>query len=182
MSIMQFSIFIFMPLFLMLSMIFIPTFLGNKIYPSFTNKKSVLINSSEKELFNLLTDYENYPNWLKYLSSVNTKMLSDGKLKIVQVYKRKKNVRYFLEVRREKASLISIVHTEDEYSVLWSYLIHKENENFTRLTLKETMYVYHPYLRFMLKYILRDESSKRDMFRRIKYAIKLKKEYHNAEL
>ena len=40
------------------------------------------------------------------------------------------------------------------------------------MTIKETMYIYHPYLRFMLKYILKDENAKGEFFRNIKRFIK----------
>ena len=61
-----------------------------------------------------------------------------------------------------------MVKTENEYTALWTYILEDAENNRTRLTVKETMYVYHPYLRFMLKYVLIDENGKGDLFRRIR--------------
>lgn len=180
MNVIQFSIFIFFPLILMIAMIFIPTVIGRRIPPAFTNKSGMFFNASEKELFDLLIDYDNYPKWLNYISKVHTEKLSDGKLRVIEIYKKKKISQNLLEVRRVPNSVVSIVKTEDEYTVLWSFEIIKENENLTSLIIKETMYVYHPYLRFMLRYVLRDENAKKDMFRNIKHAIRTNKEYTNA--
>ena len=164
-------VFILMPLILMGLMILIPFIIGKRIPPSFTKEKTKILNISKNELYKLLTDYENYPLWLKYLFSVKTEKLDNGKLKIMQTYKNKKLYQELIEVRRienSKISELSIVKMEVEGTTLWTYILEDIGENKTKMTIKETMYIYHPYLRFMLKYILKDENGKGGFFRNIK--------------
>ena len=161
-------IFIILPLILMAVMIFLPTFIGKRIPPSFTKEKTEVFNISRNELYHLLIDYENYPAWLKYISIVRVEKIGQDKLKIMQTYSNRRTYQELIEVRRIENSEISMVKTENEYTALWTYILEDADNNRTRLTVKETMYVYHPYLRFMLKYVLIDENGKGDLFRRIR--------------
>lgn len=161
-------IFIILPLILMAVMIFLPTFIGKRIPPSFTKEKTEIFNISRNELYHLLIDYENYPAWLKYISVVRVEKIGQDKLKIMQTYSNRRTYQELIEVRRIENSEISMVKTENEYTALWTYILEDADNNRTRLTVKETMYVYHPYLRFMLKYVLIDENGKGDLFRRIR--------------
>lgn len=161
-------IFIILPLILMAVMIFLPTFIGKRIPPSFTKEKTEVFNISRNELYHLLIDYENYPAWLKYISIVRVEKIGQDKLKIMQTYSNRRTYQELIEVRRIENSEISMVKTENEYTALWTYILEDAENNRTRLTVKETMYVYHPYLRFMLKYVLIDENGKGDLFRRIR--------------
>mgnify|MGYP000287333946 CR=1 FL=1 len=72
----------------------------------------------------------------------------------------------------EKISEISIFKSEDEGGTLWTYILENLENGKTKMTIRETMYIYHPYLRFMLKYILKDENAKGEFFRNIKRFIK----------
>ena len=93
----------------------------------------------------------------------------------MQTYKKRKNYQELTEVRRienEKISEISIFKSEDEGVTLWTYILEDFSNNKTKMTIKETMYIYHPYLRFMLKYILRDENGKGEFFKNIKRFIR----------
>ena len=65
-------VFILMPLILMGLMIFLPFIIGKRIPPSFTKEKTKILNISKDELYKLLTNYENYPLWMKYLYQVKT--------------------------------------------------------------------------------------------------------------
>lgn len=161
-------IFIILPLILMAVMIFLPTFIGKRIPPSFTKEKTEVFNIPRNELYHLLIDYENYPAWLKYISVVRIEKIGQDKLKIMQTYSNRRTYQELIEVRRIENSEISMVKTENEYTALWTYILEDAENNRTRLTVKETMYVYHPYLRFMLKYVLIDENGKGDLFRRIR--------------
>ena len=161
-------IFIILPLILMAVMIFLPTFIGKRIQPSFTKEKTEVFNIPRNELYHLLIDYENYPAWLKYISIVRVEKIGQDKLKIMQTYSNRRTYQELIEVRRIENSEISMVKTENEYTALWTYILEDADNNKTRLTVKETMYVYHPYLRFMLKYVLIDENGKGDLFRRIR--------------
>ncbi|CRF33166.1 hypothetical protein BRSU_1270 [Brachyspira suanatina] len=161
-------IFIILPLFLMAIMIFLPTFIGKRIPPAFSKEKTQVFNINRNELYNLIIDYENYPAWLKYISIVRTEKLDNDKLKIMQTYSNRRTYQELIEVRRIENSEISIVKTENEYTALWTYILEDTENGRTRLTIKETMYVYHPYLRFMLKYVLIDENGKSDFFRRVR--------------
>ncbi|MEI0477592.1 SRPBCC family protein [Brachyspira pulli] len=161
-------IFIILPLILMAVMIFLPTFIGKRIPPSFTKEKTEVFNIPRNELYHLLIDYENYPAWLKYISIVRVEKIGQDKLKIMQTYSNRRTYQELIEVRRIENSEISMVKTENEYTALWTYILEDAENNRTRLTVKETMYVYHPYLRFMLKYVLIDENGKGDLFRRIR--------------
>lgn len=161
-------IFIILPLILMAVMIFLPTFIGKRIPPSFTKEKTEVFNIPRNELYHLLIDYENYPAWLKYISIVRVEKIGQDKLKIMQTYSNRRTYQELIEVRRIENSEISMVKTENEYTALWTYILEDADNNRTRLTVKETMYVYHPYLRFMLKYVLIDENGKGDLFRRIR--------------
>lgn len=161
-------IFIILPLILMALMIFLPTFIGKRIPPSFTKEKTEIFSIPRNELYHLLIDYENYPAWLKYISIVHVEKIGQDKLKIMQTYSNRRTYQELIEVRRIENSEISMVKTENEYTALWTYILEDAENNRTRLTIKETMYVYHPYLRFMLKYVLIDENGKNDFFRRIR--------------
>ena len=161
-------IFIILPLILMAVMIFLPTFIEKRIPPSFTKEKTEVFNIPRNELYHLLIDYENYPAWLKYISIVRVEKIGQDKLKIMQTYSNRRTYQELIEVRRIENSEISMVKTENEYTALWTYILEDAENNRTRLTVKETMYVYHPYLRFMLKYVLIDENGKGDLFRRIR--------------
>ena len=161
-------IFIILPLILMAVMIFLPTFIGKRIPPSFTKEKTEVFNIPRNELYHLLIDYENYPAWLKYISIVHVEKIGQDKLKIMQTYSNRRTYQELIEVRRLENSEISMVKTENEYTALWTYILEDADNNKTKLTVKETMYVYHPYLRFMLKYVLIDENGKGDFFRRIR--------------
>lgn len=161
-------IFIILPLFLMGIMILLPSFIGKRIPPSFSKEKSQIFDISREKLYNLIRDYEKYPAWLKYISIVKTEKLDDNKLKIMQTYSNRKTYQELIEVRRIENEEISIIKTENEFNVLWTYILEDADNNKTKITIKETMYVYHPYIRFMLKYILVDENGKNDFFRRIK--------------
>ena len=161
-------IFIILPLILMAVMIFFFLFIGKRIPPSFTKEKTEVFNIPRNELYHLLIDYENYPAWLKYISIVRVEKIGQDKLKIMQTYSNRRTYQELIEVRRIENSEISMVKTENEYTALWTYILEDAENNRTRLTVKETMYVYHPYLRFMLKYVLIDENGKGDLFRRIR--------------
>lgn len=161
-------IFIILPLFLMAIMIFLPTFIGKRIPPAFSKEKTQVFNIKRNELYNLIIDYENYPAWLKYISIVHLEKLDNDKLKIMQTYSNRRTYQELIEVRRIENSEISIVKTENEYTALWTYILEDTENGRTKLTIKETMYVYHPYLRFMLKYVLIDENGKSDFFRRVR--------------
>ena len=168
-------VFILMPLILMGLMIFLPFIIGKRIPPSFTKEKTKIINISKDELYKLLTNYENYPLWIKYLYQVKTEKTDSGKLKIMQTYKNRKVYQELIEVRRienNKISELSIVKVEIEGTTLWTYILEDIGDNKTKMTIKETMYIYHSYLRFMLKYILKDENAKGEFFRNIKRFIK----------
>ncbi|WP_300365266.1 SRPBCC family protein [Brachyspira sp.] len=168
-------IFIILPLFLMGIMIFLPTFIGKRIPPSFSKEKTQIFNIKRNELYNLLIDYENYPAWLKYISVVHLEKLDNNKLKIMQTYSNRKTYQELIEVRRIENSEISIVKTENEFTALWTYILEDAENDRTKMKIKETMYVYHPYLRFMLKYVLIDENGKNDFFRKIRNGINKKK-------
>ncbi|WP_295154026.1 SRPBCC family protein [uncultured Brachyspira sp.] len=161
-------VFILLPLFLMAVMIFVPILIGKKIPPSFSKEKTQIFNIKKNELYNLLIDYENYPAWLKYISIVNVEKLDGNKLKIMQTYSNRRIYQELIEVRRIENSEISIVKIENEFTALWTYIFEDDENDKTKMTIKETMYVYHPYLRFMLKYILIDENGKNDFFRKIR--------------
>ena len=168
-------IFIIMPLILMGIMLIAPSIVGKRIPPSFTKEKAEILNIAKTELHKLLTDYENYSLWVKYLYQVKTERIGNGKLKIMQTYKRRKTYQELTEVRRienEKISEISIFKSEDEGVTLWTYILENLENGKTKMTIRETMYIYHPYLRFMLKYILRDENGKGDFFKNIKRFIR----------
>lgn len=168
-------IFILIPLILMGIMIIVPSIIGKRIPPSFTREKTQILNISKNELYKLLTNYENYPLWVKYLYQVRTETIEKGKLKIMQTYKKRKIYQELMEVRRTENSEISIVKSEDEGMTLWTYILEDCEDYKTKMTIKETMYIYHPYLRFMLKYILIDENEKGGFFRNIKKIIKKNK-------
>ena len=168
-------IFVIMPIILMGIMLIVPSIIGKRIPPSFTKEKTQILNIAKNELFQLLTDYENYPTWVKYLYQVKTERIENGKIKIMQTYKKRKNYQELTEVRRienEKISEISIFKSEDEGVTLWTYILENFSDNKTKMTIRETMYIYHPYLRFMLKYILRDENGKGEFFKNIKRFIR----------
>lgn len=168
-------IFVIMPIILMGIMLIVPSIIGKRIPPSFTKEKTQILNIAKNELFQLLTDYENYPTWVKYLYQVKTERIENGKIKIMQTYKKRKNYQELTEVRRienEKISEISIFKSEDEGVTLWTYILENFLDNKTKMTIRETMYIYHPYLRFMLKYILRDENGKGEFFKNIKRFIR----------
>ena len=171
-------IFVIMPIILMGIMLIVPSIIGKRIPPSFTKEKTQILNIAKNELFQLLTDYENYPTWVKYLYQVKTERIENGKIKIMQTYKKRKNYQELTEVRRienEKISEISIFKSEDEGVTLWTYILENFLDNKTKMTIRETMYIYHPYLRFMLKYILRDENGKGEFFNNIKRFIRKNK-------
>ena len=171
-------IFVIMPIILMGIMLIVPSIIGKRIPPSFTKEKTQILNIAKNELFQLLTDYKNYPTWVKYLYQVKTERIGNGKIKIMQTYKKRKNYQELTEVRRienEKISEISIFKSEDEGVTLWTYMLEDFSDNKTKMTIRETMYIYHPYLRFMLKYILRDENGKGDFFNNIKRFIRKNK-------
>ena len=171
-------IFVIMPIILMGIMLIVPSIIGKRIPPSFTKEKTQILNIAKNELFQLLTDYKNYPTWVKYLYQVKTERIGNGKIKIMQTYKKRKNYQELTEVRRienEKISEISIFKSEDEGVTLWTYILENFSDNKTKMTIRETMYIYHPYLRFMLKYILRDENGKGDFFNNIKRFIRKNK-------
>lgn len=161
-------IFIILPLILMAIMIFLPTVIGKRIPPSFSKEKTQVFDIPRNELYHLLIDYENYPAWLKYISIVRIEKLEGNKLKIMQTYSNRRTYQELIEVRRVENSEISIVKTENEFTALWTYILEDAENGGTRMTIKETLYVYHPYLRFMLKYVLIDENGKNDFFRRIR--------------
>ena len=168
-------IFVITPLILMGIMLIAPSIAGKRISPSFTKEKTQTLNIAKNELFELLTDYQNYPTWIKYLFQVKTERIGNEKIKIMQTYKKRKVYQELTEVRRienERISEISIFKIEDEGVTLWTYILENEKDNKTKMTIKETMYIYHPYLRFMLKYILRDENGKGDFFKNIKRFIR----------
>lgn len=165
-------VFIILPLVLMAVMIIVPNHIGKKLYPSFTKTKSSVLEIKRNDLFDLLVNYENYPIWLKYLSVVHVEKIEDDKLKIMQTYSNRKTYQELTEVRRintDGRTEISIVKLENEFTVLWTYILEDEGENKTKITIKETTYVYHPYFRFIFKYILTDENGKNE------FLIKLKK-------
>lgn len=171
-------IFVIMPIILMGIMLIVPSIIGKRIPPSFTKEKTQILNIAKNELFQLLTDYKNYPTWVKYLYQVKTERIGNGKIKIMQTYKKRKNYQELTEVRRienEKISEISIFKSEDEGVTLWTYMLEDFSDNKTKMTIRETMYIYHPYLRFMLKYILRDENGKGEFFNNIKRFIRKNK-------
>lgn len=168
-------VFVIIPLILMGLMIVMPTIIGKRMHPSFTKEKSKILNIPRKELYNILIDYENYPLWIRYLHNVKIENIENNKLKIIQTYKNKKDYLELTEVRRienmennEIFNEISIVKTENEGITLWTYMLENHKENKTKMTIKETMYIYNPYLRFMLKYILTDENGKGKFFKYIK--------------
>ncbi len=165
-------IFIAIPLILMGIMILIPIKIGKKTPPAFTNEKSEVFDISKEELYQLIINYENYPIWIKYISFVETQKLDNNKIKIMQTYKKKNIYQEYYELKRIENEKISILKLENEYTVLWSYILTSIENNKTKLTIKETMYVYHPYLKFMLKYILKDENAKKDFFKQIRKKIK----------
>ncbi|WP_297276450.1 SRPBCC family protein [uncultured Brachyspira sp.] len=165
-------VFIILPLFLMGLMILLPTSIGKKMPPSFSKDKTEILDIPRNELYSLLKDYDNYPIWLKYISVVNTQKLEGDKLKVMQTYTNRRTYQEFVEVRRVENSEISIVKMENEFTVLWTYILEDADNNKTKITIKETLYVYHPYLRFMLKYILIDENGKSDFLKNIKKFIK----------
>ena len=168
-------IFVIMPIILMGIMLIVPSIIGKRIPPSFTKEKTQILNIAKNELFQLLTDYKNYPTWVKYLFQVKTERIGNGKIKIMQTYKKRKSYQELTEVRRienEKISEISIFKSEDEGVTLWTYMLEDFSDNKTKMTIRETMYIYHPYLRFMLKYILRDENGKGEFFKNIKRFIR----------
>lgn len=165
-------IFILIPLILMGIMIIVPSIIGKRIPPSFTREKTQILNIPKKQLYELLINYENYPLWVKYLYQVRTERIEKGKLKIMQTYKKRKIYQELMEVRRIENSEISIVKSEDEGMTLWTYILEDYEDYKTKMTIKETMYIYHPYIRFMLKYILIDENEKGGFFRKIKKFIK----------
>ena len=165
-------VFIILPLILMAVMIIVPNHIGKKLAPSFTKTKSSILQIKRNDLFDLLTNYENYPIWLKYLSIVSVEKRENNKLKIIQTYSDRKTSQELTEVRRintDDRTEISIVKLENEFTVLWTYILEDENDDKTKITIKETSYVYHPYFRFIFKYVLTDENGKNE------FLIKLKK-------
>ena len=57
-------IFVIMPIILMGIMLIVPSIIGKRIPPSFTKEKTQILNIAKNELFQLLTDYKNYPTWV----------------------------------------------------------------------------------------------------------------------
>lgn len=169
-------IFIIFPLILMAIMILVPNYIGKKMPPSFSKTKSAILNIKRNDLFKIIIDYENYPIWLKYLSIVQTEKLPDNKIKIMQTYANKKYYQELIEVRKienNEISEVSIVKLENEFTALWTYILKDYDNDKTEIKIKETLYVYHPYFRFIFKYILTDENGKND------FLVKLKKFINN---
>lgn len=161
-------IFLIIPIVLMFIMIFVPNALGKRMQPSFSKEKKSILNIEQKSLFNILTDYENYSIWVPYINFIKVEKLENNKIKIIQTYKKKNITQEVVEVRRIENKELSLVKLENECTVLWTYILEKIDDKKTQLIIKETLYVYNPYLRFFLKYILTDENGKASFIKNIK--------------
>lgn len=146
---------------IMIILIVIPMSIGFMIPPSFTLKKSRNISASREVVFFILTNYRNFPKWRKRLQFVDIKTREDAHPKLIEHYKRGKKKEEYNIVNYIENSIISLVKTSNDYTSLWTFELNDEAKNQTTLTIKETIYVYSPYLRFMIRFILKGNSDKK---------------------
>lgn len=146
--------FLLLPFVIMSLFIFLPRIIGKRIPPSFSFENNILLNDSLDNIYKALTDYENYPNIFKNIKRVEVEVLPSGKKNIYEYYQSKKMLD-LLCVREEENKLCSLVRRTYEYTSLWTFNLVSQGESSTIIFLKETVYVYDSYLRFMLRFILR---------------------------
>lgn len=164
-------VFILLSLIITLLLIFIPTFIGFRSPPAFTIKKTKIIKANKNIIFYLLTNYKKFPMWRKNLKFVDIEELPSKKTKVLEYYKHFKRIEEYTVVRYVENVVFSILKLDREYTSLWSFELESIEENVTSVTIKETLYVYNGYLRFMLKYILKNDIEKEIIFKRLKDAL-----------
>lgn len=174
-------LYIVLSFFIMLVLILLPTYIGFMMPPSFTLKKSRNINASKEVVFFLLTNYKKFPRWRKRLSFVDVKVDSKNRTKVIEYYEHSKKKEEYTVVNYIENHILSLVHKNKDYISLWSFELKDYNENQTNLTIKETIYVYNSYLRFMIRFIFKSNSDKTKVLNRITGILEKRKKY-NVEI
>jgi len=165
-------LYVTLPFVIMIILILIPTSIGFMMPSSFTLKKSRDINASREVVFFILTNYRNFPKWRKKLQFVDIKTRMDTHSKLVEHYKRGRKKEEYNIVNYIENSIISLVKTSKDYTSLWSFELNDGAKNQTILTIKETIYVYSPYLRFMIRFIFKGNSDKENILNIVTKIIK----------
>ena len=157
---------------IMMTLILIPTLIGLRIPSSFTFKKSRTMNASREVVFFILTNYKNFSKWKKKLKFVDIKNKDAEHPKLIEYYGNGRRKEKYNIVNYVENNIISLVKTSKDYTSLWSFEVKENDQNQTILTIKETVYVYNPYLRFMIRFIFKDDFDKKSILNIVTKIIK----------
>ncbi len=167
---------------ILMLLLLVPTLIGFTIPSSFTFKKSRTINASREVVFFILTNYKNFSKWKKKLKFVDIKTKDDEHPTLIEYYGNGRKKEKYNIVNYVENNLISLVKTSKDYTSLWSFELKDNAQNQTTLTIKETVYVYNPYLRFMIRFLFKDDYDKKNILNIVTKIINDKRSKNNAQI
>lgn len=148
--------------------VFIPAFFGKKMLPTVTASKKEKVNMSSERLYNLLTNYLDYPKWKRSIKKTKQTINEQGQTVWTEFYKLSRIKNTFTETRAEKNSLLVYTTKSKEYMSVYSFQIDEYDSESSILNIKETIYFIEPYLRFFYGFVFVKKKFVNSIFRLIK--------------
>ncbi len=148
--------------------ILLPTLIGKKMVPTYTVSRSNKISMPKESLYNMLINYKDYYKWKPRLKKVEQYNNNEGNIVWIECYKFSSIKNTFTETKKIENSLLIYSTTNKEYAAVYSFEINEEDEKTSTLSIKETIYLMAPYLRFFYSFLFYKKRFINKIFRLIK--------------
>ncbi len=149
-------------------MMFLPFLIGRTMPPAYSISDSSSININAQDLYNLLTNYNEYTKWKRHIKDVAISKDNNDNTVWTEHNKRFGGKHEFVETKKVEPSLLIFSSSTDEYANVVSYIIEPKDEYNSKLTIKETVYLYHPYLRFFSRILFSKMVLIKNTFRQLR--------------
>lgn len=128
--------------------------IGMMLPQSHTAEITMQFNASPENIFTLITNVENFPNWRSNVDRVE--IFNDEKkiLQWIEYYTNGDTLSFRILERQENSILVTEIADKNlPFGGKWTYHIQPGGEQ-TRLTITENGEVYNPIFRFISKFII----------------------------
>ncbi|MCX8049030.1 MAG: SRPBCC family protein [Methylohalobius sp.] len=139
---------------LLAALLAIALIVGSRLPQNHVSASSIRIRAKAEEIWQILTDFEAYPSWRFGIKRVEVHQTENGLPMWTEVSSKISRIAF--KVVEAKAPTWLVTEVADDSLPIrgrWSYRL-QEQDGETVLTITETEHIYHPLIRFCLRYLL----------------------------
>lgn len=148
---MQIILFIVLMLAILLA---IALMVGSRLPKTHVAASCIKLKAKPEEIWHILTDFQAYPSWRMGLKRVEVRQTEAGLPMWIEVSSEASKIPF--KVMEAKPPYWLVTQIADDALPLrgrWTYQLREENDE-TVLTITETERIYHPLVRFCLRYLI----------------------------